>query len=112
MSTVDIVVGDVLVVGGKDYPIRSVAEWDGFPPGSLAFKRMATVTASTKRSPALSSGVRGAMTTNLASVKCTPLDPVDPDLRSRLKLNTPHELLECFVDGTPYLRLILEDLKT
>jgi hypothetical protein len=110
--SVDIVEGDVLVVDGKDYPIRSVAEWAGFPQGSIAFKRMARVTASTKRSPALSgTGTRGAPVAHLSAVKCTPLDPVDPELRSRLKLNTPHELLETYLDSDPYLKLILEDLR-
>ncbi len=109
---IDIVEGDVLVVNGKEYPIRAVGEWADFPPNSLAFKRLATVTAATKRSPALTSGVRGAMTINLIGVRCTPLDPVDAERRSRLKLNTPNELLETFVDGDPYLRLTLEDLKT
>lgn len=108
----DIVEGDVLVVDGKEYPIRSVAEWAGFPPGSVAFRRMARVTATTKRSPTLSgTGTRGAMTTLLTGLHCTPLDPVDPELRSRLKLNTPHELLETYLDADPYLKLIVEDLR-
>lgn len=112
MSSADIVEGDVLVVAGKDYPIRSVAEWAGFPQGSIAFKRLASVTAATKRSPALSAtGTRGAPAAYLSAVKCTPLDPVDPELRSRLKLNTPHELLETYIDANPYLKLIVEDLK-
>lgn len=101
--------------------------------------RFLTVTASTKRSPALAGGKRGTATTNVASLRCTPLDPVDPELRQRLALNTPHELLQAFcrdedvLEGdilvtdtaeypiracaewvwrnTRYLHLILEDLK-
>jgi hypothetical protein len=61
--------------------------------------RFLTVTASTKRSPALAGGKRGAPVTHLASLRCMPLDPVDPELRQRLALNTPHELLQTFVDG-------------
>jgi len=66
---------------------------------SLGFTRMATVTASTKRPPALSSGVRGAATTNLSSLACLPLDPVDAELRARVAIDTPHELLQTFVQG-------------
>lgn len=103
-------------------------------------RRFLTVTASTKRAPALSSGRRGAPVAHVTSLKCTPLDPVDPEMRQRLALNTPHELLQTFVKdeydiaegdvlvvaaidypirscaewdwrGVTYRRLILEDLK-
>ena len=66
---------------------------------SLGFTRMASVTASTKRPPALSSGVRGAAEANLSSLSCFPLDPVDAELRGRLGIDTPHELLQTFVQG-------------
>ena len=112
MSAADIVEGDILVVDSTEYPIRSVAEWAGFPPGSLAFKRLASITAATKRPPQLTGGTRGAAVAHLANVKCTPLDPVNAELQARLKLNTPHEVLECYVDGDPYLRLVVEDLRT
>jgi len=67
--------------------------------GSGSFARLASVTASTKRPPTISSGKRGAPATNVASLKCTPLDPVDAELRQRLALDTPHELLQTFVDN-------------
>jgi len=67
--------------------------------GSGSFARLASVTASTKRPPAISSGKRGAPAENVASLKCTPLDVVDQELRQRLALDTPHELLQCFVDN-------------
>jgi hypothetical protein len=102
--------------------------------------RFLTVTASTKRAPAISGGKRGTPTTKISSLLCTPLDPVDPELRQRLALNTPHELLQTFVKGaldilegdilvvganeypirscaewtwesSRFLRLVLEDLK-
>lgn len=62
-------------------------------------ERFLTVTASTKRSPALAGGKRGAPVAHLTSLRCTPLDPVDPELRQRVALNTPHELLQTFVAG-------------
>ena len=64
-----------------------------------SFAKLASLTVSTKRSPAISGGRRGAPTTYLEDVPCTPLDPVDPDLRARLALNTPHELLQTFASG-------------
>lgn len=65
-----------------------------------AITRFLTVTASTKRQPAISSGKRGAPVTQVASLRCTPLDPVDPELRQRLALDTPHELLQTFTQET------------
>ena len=43
---------------------------------SPSFARMASVTASTKRLPAVSGAKRGEPAENVASLKCTPLDPV------------------------------------
>jgi hypothetical protein len=63
-----------------------------------SFARLATVTASTKRAT-MTSGKRGAPTTNVATLACTPLDPVDPEIRQRLVLDTPGELLQTFVDN-------------
>ncbi|GIK42444.1 MAG: hypothetical protein BroJett011_62770 [Chloroflexota bacterium] len=66
---------------------------------SKAFERQATVTASTKRSPNVSGGKRGAPATNIATLACTPLDPVQPEIAFRQGLENPFELLETFVDG-------------
>lgn len=66
---------------------------------TTTFRLFATTTASTKRSPAISSGKIGAATTSIASLRCTPLDPIDPELRQRMTINTPHELLQSFTEG-------------
>ena len=71
---------------------------------SKSFARLASMTASTKRSPALSGGKRGEPIENITSLSCTPLDPVDAEIRQRLALDTPHELLQCFVDGGPDIK--------
>ena len=63
------------------------------------FALMATVTASTKRPPAIASGKRGVPATNIASLKCFPLDPISPELRQTLALNTPHEILQSYTEG-------------
>jgi len=63
-----------------------------------SFARAANVTASTKRPPDISGGKRGTPATNIESLSCTPLDPINPELRQRLGLDTPHELLQTFVD--------------
>jgi len=106
----DIKEGDYLVVGVNEYPIRSCEEWTW--RYGRTFKRMTTVTASTKRNPAIVSGKRGAPVTELTGVKCTPLDPISAELSNRLELETPHELLVSFADGgNVFYRLVLEDLK-
>jgi len=63
------------------------------------FGLLATVTASTKRAPTISGGKRGAAVTNLEGLSCTPLDPINPEIRQTLVLNTPNEILQCFVEG-------------
>jgi len=66
---------------------------------SASFAKLITVTASTKRSPNVSGGKRGAPATWLTLVMCTPLDPVDAELRQRMALETPHELKHTFTDA-------------
>ena len=71
---------------------------------SIGFTRLASVTASTKRLPVEDGdGLIGAPSENVASLACTPLDPVDPELRARLALDTPHELLQTFTEETDIL---------
>lgn len=102
----DIQEGDVLVVGSREYPIRNCADWDVTGMNSVGFRRMAKVTASTSRVR------KGSPSTILSNVKCTPLDPVDPELRRRLGLDTPHELKQTFIsDGSGFVRIVIEDLK-
>lgn len=106
----DIREGDILVMSGTEYPIRSCAEWKW--GAGRAGRRLMNQTASTKRSPVIVSGKRGTPTTKLSSLRCTPLDPVAPDLAQRMGLNTPHELLETTVDGGDvFYVLVVEDLK-
>lgn len=109
----DIKEGDYLVVGTKEYPIRFCEEWAWYAGSGI--KRLLRVTASTKRQPAISGGKRGAAETKLTGVRCTPLDSINqysPDIRNRVELNTPHELLQTIVDGGDvFYQLYLEDLK-
>jgi|GEM_PF-2377943 len=65
---------------------------------SASFSRLATVTASTKRATMVA-GKKGAPMTYIASLKCTPLDPVSAEIQQRMQLKTPHEVLQSFVDG-------------
>lgn len=103
-------------------------------------RHLLTVSASTKRAPAISGGKRGEPVTNIASILCTPLDPIDSDTARRLNLDTPYKILETYVEGdldimdgdhlivgskdypiratekwswrkTKYIRLFLDDLK-
>lgn len=63
-------------------------------------QRFLTVTAATKRAPAMAGGKRGGPVAQVMSMRCAPLDPVDPELRQRLALSTPHELLQTFTAET------------
>lgn len=110
--TLDIKEGDILVIDSTEYPIRSAALWSLVKAHSATFNRWATVRASTKRSPDISSGKRGSPTTNISSLKCTPLTPVDPELRQRMGLETPHTLWQSTASDTDsFVVMVLEDLK-
>lgn len=73
----------------------------------MSLRLLATETASIKRA-LIVAGKRGAPTTVLSGLACTPLYPADPgavnNLLQRLKLETPYRLLETFVTGTPDIR--------
>ena len=43
---------------------------------TTSFSKLATVTASTKRIPAIASGKIGSRAVNVVSLKCTPIDPL------------------------------------
>jgi hypothetical protein len=108
--SIDIREGDVLTVAGKDYPVRSAAGYVRFGI-TRTFQRLATVEASTKRAPAFAGGKRGAPEVYLDSVLCSPLDPVDPELRQRLGLSSPYELAQTYVaDEDGFIKLVLEVL--
>jgi hypothetical protein len=106
----DIQPGDFLVVGTTEYPIKAVAAQAFRVDVGATFPILATVTASTKRPPAVASGLRGDAVTKIASLKCTPLDTVSADVALRAGLNTPHNVLQTFCDGGR-LQLIVENLR-
>lgn len=110
------------------------------PTRSLAFRRMATATARTQRR-ALSGGKSAGYLARLSGVRLLPLMPLDAETRARPELATFHELKETFVetgvdiaegdlltlagvaypvraveewpwvDGSVYLRVLVEQLK-
>lgn len=63
-----------------------------------SFDKLATITITTKRPPAIADGKRGSpqpyITTPLAS---TPIVPVAPEIANRMNLDTPFELKELYV---------------
>ena len=67
---------------------------------SVTLKRVTTVTVSTKRA-VVTDLKRAAATTYLTGLYAAPLDPVDPGLKATLELNTPHELLQTTINGSP-----------
>lgn len=109
--SLDVREGDVLVLDGQEYPIKSVGEW-AFISLSHAMRRMLRYTCSTLRNPVVVNGKRGMAETHLTDLRCTALDPVSPELRSRLGLETPHELKQVFaVSSDGYAHIIVEELK-
>ena len=106
----DVREGDVLNVGGVDYPIRSCEAWPWL--GVSHPVPFARETVSIKRSPAMTGGKRGEPAVHLSAVCCTPLFPATGDILKREDLQTPHTLMQAYLDGgdTVYA-LVLEDLR-
>jgi hypothetical protein len=67
---------------------------------SASFTRLAVVTASTKRPPPLVGGKRSSPATHVVELLCTPLDPVDPEVRQRLLIDSPHAILETYMQDS------------
>lgn len=64
-----------------------------------SFTRLLTKTASVKRAT-MTSGKRGTPTTVITSLPCMPLMPVDAETRTRLHLDTPHQLWQTMIPGS------------
>lgn len=62
-----------------------------------SFDKLATITVSTKRPPAIAGGKRGSPVTYISSLACTPLVPVAPEVLNRMNLDTPFEGKETYV---------------
>lgn len=66
---------------------------------SGSFARLATVTASTKRMGAVAAGLSGDLAVSIATLKCTPLDPVTPEVAAMVGLGNFAELLVTYCEG-------------
>ena len=64
-----------------------------------SFARLATQTASTKRSGGIVNGLEVGYSTNIASLKCLPVMPVDPDLAQSFEGISFRELIMTAVEG-------------
>lgn len=106
----------ILTVSGTDYPIRLIERFSATHFSRGMFKHMATVTASTKKAATIASSQRGTPVAHIASLKCTPLDPLDAETRNRVVTNQGEHLLMTFVDlyaiegSDGYARLVVEEL--
>ena len=107
----DVREGDVLVLSGSEYPIKSCEPWP-WPAGTRGVIPFLGATASTKRSPGITGGKRGEPATHLGGIRCTALYPATPDTLKREDLQTPHTLLMAYLDGgdTVYA-LVVEALR-
>lgn len=106
--SLDIVNGDLLTIGGVDYPIRGVGRWPRTQTSAASFDRSATVAASTKRG-AVSAGEQ-TPAVNLTGLIVQPLMPVDAETLNKLTdIASPHLVKQTFLrDGTEMLQLVVE----
>jgi hypothetical protein len=108
---IDVRTGDLLVVDGREYPIVGVGDWE-MAHQSPGFARMATKTATVKRTPT-AGGKRGApVALPGLTLSCTPLDPYDNTKQGATELQTPFVGLQTFAtDSSGFVHIILENLK-
>lgn len=71
---------------------------------SRSFTKMATVTASTKRPPAMADGKRGAPVPYLTGLPCTPIDPVTSELQRQAVTEAPYVARQTFLQSGPDIR--------
>jgi hypothetical protein len=64
-----------------------------------SFERFLTVTASTKRPPALVAGKRGAPVTNLATLLIGEFQPTSPEIVATMVFDGAHDILTTYCDG-------------
>lgn len=113
--SLDIKQGDVLVYGGRDYPIQKCNPWSDPNTPDIAMKIICNLTASTKRAPSPNaSKVRTSPVECLASIKISPIDPPSFATQQSIILQgsqAPANLRECFVDGgDTFYHLIVQEL--
>ncbi len=113
--TLDIRAGDILVRGSKNHPVVWCGVWEDEGESDQSMRAMCSVTASTKRNPAISGGKRGDPVQVIASMKCTPLDPSSSNTRDMVVRSipaAPTDLLECIVDGgDTFYHLVVERVR-
>lgn len=69
---------------------------------SASHDRQAKVQASTRRKTAITSGGKGGtMAAYLTDLLITPLQPVDPEVRAQLAIDTEHEVYQTFIANNP-----------
>lgn len=108
---IDIKEGDILMVAGVEYPVQSVGDYTNFPI-SPSFRKLASVTASTRRIPPMSGGKTSSPVEYLTGLKILPLAPIEAELRERLELSTPYELARTYAaDEEGYIEVTVEILK-
>lgn len=75
----------------------------------MSFSRLATSTASTKRST-ISGGKFGTPAAYLSGLSCLPVMPVSPEVAATLNVEVPYELMETYIDGN--IDIVEGDLMT
>ena len=66
---------------------------------SGSFARMASVTATTQREGAPVAGIAAALADSVVDFKCTPLDPLTPEVAQMTGIGAFAELLQTFCEG-------------
>ena len=67
---------------------------------SASFSKLATVTATTQRMGAVAGGLSGDLANNEVDFKCTPLDPLNPEVAMMAGIEAFAEVLMTMVEGS------------
>lgn len=96
--------GDELTIDGKTYPIARAPKWEGAKMNTIAFRRRLIHDCVVTRS------VKGSKSTVFTG-KCTAFDPVEPDLKRRMQIESPFTVKQTFIaDSGEFVQLFVEDI--
>jgi hypothetical protein len=111
--TIDIEYGNLLVMNGKDYPVKHVETWSMTRQSAASFSHLATATAQVKKSSIDANGNRTAASLQTQVYKALPLDPLSPEIVKTLEpaLGTPASLRQTVIsDSASFVLLVVEVL--
>lgn len=102
--TLNIREGDELTISGKSYSIARAPKWESAKMNTAGFRRRLVNDCTVTRT------IKGSVSTVFTG-KCTALDPVEPDMKRRMQIESPYTIKQTFIaDAGEFVQLLVEDV--